>query len=186
MCGRFSVKDSMNKVVSDLFNVHFEAKTNTDLCPSQTVSAIIKKEQFNQVNVSWGIKPSWSKKLLINAQSETVNNKPTFKNAFRNHRCLIPCNGWYEWRMEEGKKVKYYFEHADKEPLYMAGILFPSEQKELVTLTTSLNPKCSEYHKRMPAIVLPENVDYWFGSNTKHLQPVMLPVHEDLISITKM
>ncbi|XQW84458.1 SOS response-associated peptidase family protein [Thalassotalea piscium] len=51
-----------------------------------------------------GNKPSWSKNLLINAQSETVTQKPAFSNAIKANRCIIPCFGWYEWRTKNGKK----------------------------------------------------------------------------------
>ena len=143
MCGRFSVNKAISPIVSELFNTHFHAETNVNLSPSQSVATLVNgNSNYHQVNALWGIKPSWSKKLIINAQSETVATKPTFKQAFQHQRCLIPCNGWFEWRTEAGKKVKYLFEHTDKMPLYMAGILFQHEYTELVTLTTKPNFKC--------------------------------------------
>jgi len=183
MCGRFSVKSSMNRVVSDLFNLSFDAATNLDLCPSQTVATIVQQENLQQINASWGIKPAWSKKLIINAQSETATIKPTFRQAMQHQRCLVPCNGWYEWRTESGKKIKYFFEHFDQKPLYMAGILFLHENTELVTLTTKPNDICAEYHKRMPVFIDESNIDYWFNAKSAHLAPLFEAVKSEMLIV---
>ncbi|NQY87425.1 MAG: SOS response-associated peptidase [Colwellia sp.] len=184
MCGRFHVDNKISTIVSNLFNTQFDVATNTNFSPSQTVSTITTAENgYQQINANWGIKPKWSKKLIINAQSETVAIKPTFKQSFQYQRCLVPCNGWYEWRTEDGKKVKYFFEQVDKVPLYMAGILFKNEMTELVTLTTAPNEKCAQYHKRMPVLILPEDKDYWFGSSIEQLVPLMNHVNEKFIDI---
>jgi len=184
MCGRFSVLNDIAPVVSDLFQSHFDVATNTNFSPSQNAATITTAEHgYQQINANWGIKPNWSKRLIINAQSETVAIKPTFKQAFQHQRCLIPCNGWFEWRNEDGSKRKYFFEHADKLPLYMAGILFQGEMTELVTLTTSPNDKCAQYHKRMPVLILPEHTEYWFNSPTEQLAPLFTPVSEEMINI---
>ena len=90
-----------------------------------TITSI--NRNYQQLGTSWGIQPSWSKRLLINAQSETVAQKPTFRSAFNSNRCLVPCSGWYEWRAEEGKKVKYFFSLSDNQPIYMAGITYHGE-----------------------------------------------------------
>lgn len=186
MCGRFSINKAISPIVSELFHTHFNAETNTNLSPSQSVSTLIKSNSnYSQVNALWGIKPSWSKKLIINAQAETVATKPTFKQAFQNQRCLVPCNGWFEWRTEEGKKVKYLFEHANKMPLYMAGILFQHEYTELVTLTTQPNDKCGQYHKRMPALVLAKDKDYWFNSPPQELESLLQHVEDRVIRVER-
>lgn len=184
MCGRFSINKAITPIVSKLFNIPFSAETNDNLSPSQLVSTIVKDSlSYSQVNALWGIKPNWSKKLIINAQSEAVTTKPTFKQAFQTQRCLVPCNGWFEWRTEEGKKVKYFFEHANKMPLYMAGILFQHEQTELVTLTTKPNTKCSEYHKRMPVLILAKDKDYWFNASHQELEPLLQHVEDRVIQV---
>jgi putative SOS response-associated peptidase YedK len=187
MCGRFSVDKALTPIVSELFNTPFNVESNFNLSPSQSVATIIKSNSnFSQVNALWGIKPSWSKKLIINAQSETVSSKPTFKQAFQHQRCLVPCNGWYEWRTEEGKKVKYLFEHANKMPLYMAGILFQHEHTELVTLTTQPNNKCSQYHKRMPVLVLARDKDRWFNSSQQEFESLLGHVEDKVINVERV
>jgi len=184
MCGRFNVTSKLVPMVSDVFGIPFKVISNTNFSPSQIASTITAAEQgYQQINASWGIKPNWSKKLIINAQSETVAIKPTFKQSFQHQRCLVPCNGWFEWRTEAGKKVKYYFEHADKKPLYMAGILFKGDLSELVTLTTKPNKTCAEYHKRMPVLIEPENIEYWFNADVNKLEPLFNNVNEEMINV---
>jgi putative SOS response-associated peptidase YedK len=186
MCGRFSVDKALTPIVSELFNTHYSVETNANLSPSQSVATIVNSgSSYSQVNALWGIKPNWSKKLIINAQAETVATKPTFKQAFQSQRCLVPCNGWFEWRTEEGKKVKYLFEHANKMPLYMAGILFQHEHTELVTLTTMPNDKCGQYHKRMPALILAKDKDYWFNGLPQELEPLLQHVEDRVIRVER-
>lgn len=184
MCGRFTVDKGLTPIVSELFNMHYSVKTNNNLSPSQLVATVTNADSnYNQVNALWGIKPKWSKKLIINAQAETVAIKPTFRQAFQSQRCLVPCNGWFEWRSEGGIKVKYLFEHANKMPLYMAGILFQHEHNELVTLTTKPNDKCGYYHKRMPALILAKDKDCWFNAPTQELEPLLQHVEDRVIHV---
>ena len=186
MCGRFAVSaKSITPAVSERFNIDFTTTDNMDLRPTDIISTVIKSGAgYQQLNASWGIKPSWSKTLLINAQSETVSSKRTFKESFALRRCLVPCTGWYEWTGTKGNKAKNYFSQASGEPLYMAGVWFEGEQKQLVTLTTKPNEKCAEYHHRMPVIVLPENVDYWLSSEPETLEPFMLAIEPSLIEVS--
>ncbi|UUO25487.1 hypothetical protein FGD67_21395 [Colwellia sp. M166] len=111
---------------------YLSALGNENLCPRQTVSTKINPNgNFHQLNTRWGRKSVRSKGLLINTQSETIT-----------------------------KKQQYLY--SNNEPFLMAGIWYqtPSEIPKLVTLTTSPNEKCPEYHKRMPVTVLPENTEY--------------------------
>jgi len=188
MCGRFSVnKEQVEHWVMDNWDVPFNCETNLDLRPTQTVSALIKSDKgLSQLNTTWGIKPSWSKKLLINAQGETAHSKKTFKDAFLHRRCLIPCSAWYEWLSESGKsKQKYSFNGINNEPLLMAGIWFEREGiPEVVSLTTHPNERCAKIHKRMPVLIDKNNVDYWFNSESSELQSLIEPVASESIAVT--
>ena len=186
MCGRMNVSDNpMVKALFDSLRIAFKSLLNEDLRPSQAVATITSIDnRLQQHNMTWGIKPAWSKKLLINAQSETVAMKQTFKNAFAMRRCLVPCDGWYEWRDEGGKrKKKYLFSHASGEQLYMAGIWYEPDN-QLVTLTTHPNDKCAEFHHRMPVFIESTNFDYWFNSSMHELAPLMSALGSDLILLT--
>lgn len=186
MCGRMNIDTKLSPIISEFLGINFIAPDNSNLSPGQTVSTIIKNNgNFQQLNAAWGIKPKWSKNLLINAQSEAVTQKPTFKDAIKSHRCLIPFSGWYEWRTEKGKKQKYLFSNSNDEPFLMAGIWYQTvnETPQLVTLTTTPNEKCAEYHKRMPVMVLPQNAEYWFNSSVDKLSPIFEAIDGSTIDI---
>lgn len=160
MCGRLNViSDPLCHLVSVQFATPFTTDSNSDLCPSQTVATIASNRQrsdaYFQLNAQWGFQPSWSNKLLINAQSESAATKRTFSHVFEHYRCLVPCSGWYEWSkvtadnkslVQSGeplsqqaglfgeepslatsdvKKRKYLFSHPESQPLYMAGVYYP-------------------------------------------------------------
>jgi len=188
MCGRFTVnKEHVVDWVMENMDVPFSCVSNDDLRPTQKVATLAHlNDSITQLDTSWGIKPAWSKRLIINAQGETALNKKTFSESFRSKRCLVPCSGWYEWRDEGGRrKQKYLFSSSDQSPLLMAGIWFDTgEIPELVTLTTHPNEKCSAIHNRMPVIIKKQDVDYWFNSSAEMLKPLIEPIKNDSISIT--
>lgn len=166
-----------------------QPRENLDLRPSQQVMALVMSDdKLQQPVMSWGVKPGWSKTLLINAQSETAASKPTFKQAFEHRRCLVPCTGWYEWRSEGGKtKTKYLFSQVDEDPFLMAGIWFPCATgvDQLVTLTTAANEKCRKIHNRMPGIIHKQDVDLWFNGELKDIQPLLVAIDENEILINQ-
>jgi len=156
----------LSKKVSDTLNIKFLAANNRDLRPTQTVSTItFIDNHLRQLDTSWGIKPSWANKLLINAQAESVAEKPTFRKAFADHRCVIPCSGWYEWSSTQGNsKQKYLFNYENHDPIYMAGIWYtPVDEMrpKLVSLTTTPIESCRPYHHRMPLLIPESEVKDW-------------------------
>ena len=190
MCGRLNIiNNSLCNIVSDTLGVNFQSESNDNLSPSESLSTIVQnKEHFSQVNMQWGIQPSWSKRLLINAQSETVAIKPTFAKAFAAHRCLVPVSGWYEWRKEGSRKQKYYFSHTQDLPLYMAGVSYHAFNTlpQVVTLTTKPNLLCEQYHHRMPVFILPNNINAWLSpQNTQaNLSRLMSAIPDEYIRVT--
>lgn len=187
MCGRLNViNDPLAQWVSQVLDLDFRTSTNTDLRPTEHIDAIVSMEgRCLQLGARWGIKPAWSKKLIINAQGETAAEKKTFREAFAKRRCLVPCTGWYEWRDEGGSsKQKYSFTHAQFGSFLMAGIYFENELgTELVTLTTEPNEKCSEIHKRMPALIEPANARRWLTGLSQTVQPLLCALDNNKISV---
>lgn len=157
MCGRFGIKQEIIETITDELNIDFNFEVNNELCPSQKIPAFAyQNNKLQQLEGSWGIQPTWSKKLLINAQIETANSKPTFKNSFEQHRCVIPMSHWFEWSQYNStdKKIKYQFSHPDNKPLFMGGLFYLSESgNQIVSLTTAPNLSYSPYHHRMPLVV---------------------------------
>lgn len=135
MCGRLNVlHDPLCRIVREKFGINFKTTSNRDLRPTQEVATVgLQQGELRQLDLKWGIMPDWANHLIFNARAETVSVKSTFANAFEFNRVIVPCSGWYEWREEEGTKVKYLFS-LDNSVLYMAGIEL--DGSKLVTLTT--------------------------------------------------
>ncbi|MDO3387819.1 SOS response-associated peptidase family protein [Gilvimarinus sp. SDUM040013] len=153
--------DPFSQWVCDLLDISFATTANADLRPTQKVATIAANNtQLQQVNAAWGIKPHWAKKTLINAQAESVAEKPTFRHAFSTYRCIVPCSGFYEWQTLAGGKQKWLFAREDGQPLFMAGILYPTQTNtpQLVTLTTKPNQRFAGYHHRFPQFVHSQDI----------------------------
>lgn len=190
MCGRLNViDDPLVQWIADVLGITFTTQTNRDLRPTQQVETIAATgPAARQLTTTWGIKPTWAKKLLINAQAETVAEKPTFRQAFKAQRCIVPCTGWYEWRDEGGsRKQRYAFSHEDGTPCLMAGIWFGQPASaELVTLTTEPTAPCAEIHHRMPLLIQPEQVDLWLNASAAAVEPIMSMQHAGNIAIRRV
>ncbi len=142
----------------------------TQIAPVVTLFQGKLKLEFMQ----WGLVPSWSKDpmsstKLINARSETVREKPSFRNAFSKRRCLVPADGFYEWKGVPGKKQPYYI-YEGRGPMAFAGLWehWEGVEGELTTftiLTTHANKLMSEIHERMPVILDKDRADLWLDMN---------------------
>ena len=192
MCGRFqlSVKGRHIKV---RFNVEvFDEfyKPNYNAAPSQELPIITNTEPGKLSYFKWGLIPFWAKDpkigfKMINARSETISEKPAFKSAFKKRRCLIPANGFYEWRRDENKTPFRIF--LKSEDLFsMAGIWETwkdGEGKQVHTfsiLTTAPNRLMKTIHDRMPVILPKENEQDWLNEqNEKSLKALLKPFDED-------
>ena len=116
MCGRFALRTPTKKLAA-AFQVEeasaVEARYN--VAPTQSILAVRQSEDGREaVLLKWGLIPSWTKDdsmsaRLINARSETVTEKPAFREAFKRSRCIIPADGFYEWQRTEGKKQPFFF-----------------------------------------------------------------------------
>jgi putative SOS response-associated peptidase YedK len=112
MCGRF-VQDFTFETLQQNFNIRAEDRSivpNFNVAPTQEILTIIKHDNENTLErLHWGLVPFWTKDVsigsrMINARVETVASKPSFRNAFKKRRCLIPAGGFYEWKGEKGQK----------------------------------------------------------------------------------
>jgi putative SOS response-associated peptidase YedK len=121
---------------------------------------------------------------MINARSETVAEKPSFRAAFKRRRCLIPADGFYEWKKVGKRKQPYYVRRVDGEPFAFAGLWEhwegPDETviESCTILTTEPNADIRPLHNRMPVILDPPDYDLWLDPDTSDLEtlaPLMRP-----------
>ena len=141
-------------------------------CPTQDFAALRGVGGAPAVTkLRWGFVPRWSKDLrvgarMINARAETVREKPAFREAFRRRRCVIPANGWFEWRREGGEKQPYWIRPGVAEVFSLAGLWerWDGGEERLETftiLTTAASPALADIHHRQPVIVEEGDVEDW-------------------------
>lgn len=186
MCDRFTLMQEEMEFASRFAKgvVRTRIKPRYNIAPSQQVAVlVVDKNRLVEKEMRWGWTPVWSKQLLINAQCETVNVKPTLKRAFAERRCLIPADGFYEWQTVGGKKSPVRFVLKSGEPFCFAGLWepcmkvsapddlpvndFPDEPaasqvvESVLILTTAANDIVRPVHERMPVILQPAHYDWW-------------------------
>ena len=167
MCGRFTItiEPAFFQQELDLGSVPAEWKPRYNAAPSQDIPVVLNKDTRDVEMLRWGLIPFWAKDekigyRMINARSETIQEKPSFRNAFKQRRCLILADGFYEWQKQSGKapKVPYYFRLADGKPFAFAGIweTWGAPEGETVRscsiITCEPNPLVAEAHNRMPVL----------------------------------
>jgi putative SOS response-associated peptidase YedK len=188
MCGRFQLSVK-GKQISERFNVEvFDEfyKPNYNCAPSQKLPVITNTEQHKLSYFKWGLIPFWAKDprigfKLINTRSETILEKPSFKNAFKKRRCLIPANGFYEWKKDKNKTPYRIF--LKSEAIFsMAGIWETWKDAEerpihsFSIITTKPNHLMESIHNRMPVILSPENEKQWLNNDDeKMLKKLFIP-----------
>jgi putative SOS response-associated peptidase YedK len=201
MCGRFTLFES-DKILSKEFGVSGfpPLSPHYNIAPSQSVAAVRASSAGTGrelVLLRWGLIPSWSKdsaigNRLINARAETAREKPSFRNAFRRHRCLIPTNGFYEWQRQERGKQPYFVQMREERLFAFAGLWdrWESPDKGVIEtctiLTTAANAVLAPIHERMPVILPPTEYSRWLDPgllNTDSLAPLLAPFPpEDMLA----
>jgi putative SOS response-associated peptidase YedK len=191
MCGRFA------RIVSDKkLREKYRLKEGTllkdsyNIAPSQPVAAVRGTDGERElVLLKWGLIPSWSKdatigQKLINARAETVAEKPSFRSAFKQRRCLIPASGFFEWQKQgTGRKQPFFISLRDGEPFSFAGLWEcwhdpDGEEVETCTiLTTTANKVMQPIHERMPVILGPSAEEQWLDprASADALRSLLVP-----------
>jgi putative SOS response-associated peptidase YedK len=177
MCGRFVGYRGIAEL-KDVFPIDLvetEVSPNYNVAPTQNVLSIIRRDDLNVLTgLHWGLVPFWAKDTkigyrMINARAETVASKPAFRNAFKKRRCLIPADGFYEWKGKAGKKQPMYITLPDENPFAFAGLweLWDKNgeaEKPLMSctlLTTDASPSIEDIHNRMPVILKSAAYQRW-------------------------
>ncbi len=203
MCGRFS-QSKLGNAIAQIFQLtevpYLIPRYN--IAPTQSVATILRtveQEEKQLRMLHWGLIPSWATDAkiaakLINARAETVSIKSAFRSAFRQRRCLVLADGFYEWQQDDSSRIKqpFYFRFNDEHPFALAG-LWESWQdvtgkiiESCTILTTEANELVRSIHHRMPVILNPNDYDLWLDPGVKKsefLQNILRPYPiEDMIS----
>jgi putative SOS response-associated peptidase YedK len=197
MCGRYASTRS----ATDLAAL-FEAVDDTggaleagfNLAPTRTVPIIRESRRLESRVVSavrWGLVPMWAKDpsvggRMFNARSETVTTSGAFKNAFKRRRCLVPVDGWFEWRkLADGTKQPYFMSYDDGEPLVFAGLWETWGEDKLMSmtvLTAAAHGGMEDIHDRMPLILPPDSWETWLNAGTEDAVELLRPPSLELIA----
>lgn len=186
MCGRYSLTTAP-EALRRLFN--FDNLPNLapryNIAPTQDVPVIRQADSAHNEGgdgggralsmMRWGLVPSWSREIsrtspMINARAETIAEKPSFRAAFESRRCLVPADGFYEWRLEDGKKQPFRIGMKGGAPFSFAGLwehwASPEGEKieSVAIVTTVANARLQPIHARMPVILDPDDYDQWLGA----------------------
>jgi len=193
MCGRFTLFEADTLLSRDFGVSAFPLLApRYNIAPSQPVAAVRAAPAGAGRELAflrWGLIPSWSKdpaigNRLINARAETAHEKPSFRNAFRRHRCLIPSSGFYEWQRLERGKQPYFVRMRDRRLFAFAGLWDRWEGPDEVVietctiLTTAANAVLAPIHDRMPVILPPAEYARWIDPalrDADSLAPLFVP-----------
>lgn len=178
MCGRYALFQSDSKLAK-LFKTEnkIELKPRYNIAPTQDVATVNLDKETGKREIKlrhWGLIPSWAKDKsmsakLINARAETVAEKPSFRTSFRQRRCLIIADGFYEWQKSGTKKQPFYIHLEGDRPFAFAGLQAtwqnPDNEEEIIEsctiITTAANEVMAPVHERMPVILSEKDYDIW-------------------------
>ena len=201
MCGRFALTLPHQSVAEIFDAIPDDALASRgpryNICPTQEIEAVYLEDGARRIGaMRWGFIPHWYKEanggpLLINARSETLAEKPAFKAACRDRRCLILATGFYEWTKDaEGARFPWYFTRRDGAPIAFAGIWQDwgreDPQPTCAIVTTAANARVAAVHHRMPLILEPEDWPLWLGEAGPGAARLMRPGPEDALAFYRV
>ena len=193
MCGRYAMANSQEEIVA-FFNLREDASSptlplNWNVAPTNEIYIVKGADGVrNLESASWGMIAAWQKSMAearasqshaINARSESIHEKPTFRDAFRRTRCLIPVTGYYEWATALGKyspKQPFYISDRDGAPLSIAGIwsswISPSgeEISSASIITQEAQGELASIHSRMPVFMEAARWDIWLDPSNRDIE----------------
>jgi putative SOS response-associated peptidase YedK len=189
MCGRFALKTPVAELAA-----YFSLDETVDLAPRYNIApgtdipAIRHSPDGKRVMhlLRWGLVPHWAKDpslgaKLSNARGETVAEKPSFRDAFKRRRCLVPADGFYEWKAEGRLKQPYYFSMKSGEPFALGGVWESWRAPDgnilrtCCLITTGPNEIMLPVHDRMPVIISPDNYEAWLSGEADDALDLVRP-----------
>jgi putative SOS response-associated peptidase YedK len=199
MCGRFTLTPSRSALQAAFPGLDLPAdyRPRYNIAPTQPVLALRSVDGAPRAGwLRWGLVPSWAKdpsigNRMINARAETLAEKPSFRNAYRQRRCVVLADGFYEWTGERSARVPMRIRLTDSRPFGLAGLWerwVPEEGDPLETctlITTTANTAVAGIHHRMPVILDAADRERWLdpGARDKELAPLLAPYGGDDLEV---
>lgn len=195
MCGRYALNATPAALVTRMgLDESAEFGPRFNIPPGTDIPVIRQSPEGKRILhlLRWGLVPHWSKDPAIgaklnNARGETVAEKPSFRDAFRRRRCLIPASGFYEWKQEGKIKQPYYISLKSGEPFAMGGLWESwktpdgSILRTACVITTGPNAVMAPIHDRMPVIIAPEQWQAWLSAPMETIAPLVAPCDASLM-----
>jgi putative SOS response-associated peptidase YedK len=195
MCGRYTLVTPAKKLAEEfsLDASSVDLPPNYNVAPTQGVAAVLSEGGERRLEIlRWGLIPPWADdpqigSRMVNARAETAPEKPSFRRAFRERRCLIPADGFYEWKRTNGSKQPYYIHMKDERPFAFAGLWESWNDnggpaiRSCTILTTGPNALVAGVHDRMPVILPAGSYDAWLDPEAERdeLAALLAPYPED-------
>jgi putative SOS response-associated peptidase YedK len=172
MCGRYAITKAAKKTKNIVQNNEGVDDTdNFNAHPTQLLPVIKKdNDSLTLTNYHWGLVPKWSEKMqdfrpLNNARLETLMEKRTFSGLVAKQRCVVPADGYYEWRKnDEGKKFPYFIKREHNETLFFTGLYQKNNNIEFSVITTAAQGELTNIHQRMPVILKEEEIQNYLNT----------------------
>jgi putative SOS response-associated peptidase YedK len=204
MCGRYAFyehQELSERLTNVSLDTHFleQFRPTWNASPTQTLPVLVEDDGRVEVRgMSWGLIPKWTKPgekpkvAPINARSETIAEKPMFRSLVKYRRCIVPANGFYEWKRTADGKQPYFIEPAEGELMLFAGLFDEAKQangdplESFSIITTESNGTMSELHDRMPVILDDEDLEAWLDRDLTEFEPLehlMRPAPDAAIEI---
>jgi putative SOS response-associated peptidase YedK len=199
MCGRYTLYTHEDDLASLFEVITYPLTERFNVAPTQTVPIIVQQPTGERVMTParWGLIPHWVadpttfKATLFNARAESAAEKPSFRDAMRSRRCIVPATGFYEWRKTDDSKQPYHIQRTDGQPMALAGLWSVNTrgQESIISctiLTVDANHDMEVLHDRMPVILEREAWNRWEDPDEldpQRLEDLLVPADEGVITM---
>lgn len=187
MCGRFTFYIT-NAELEEYYGIsnNHQFDEHYNIAPQHSIPVILQQNGIRHSEImKWGLIPSWANdesisNNLINARAETLAEKPSFRQALKSRRCIIPISGFYEWKKQGKHKYPFYISPEEQTHLPIAGLWDSWKNKEGLTIksctliTVEPNSQLKEIHNRMPAVLSQQQINIWLDEQSD----VQLALHQ--------
>ena len=184
MCGRKTLIKSEKAIIEELLVDEWQVEDyapNYNITPTQNSLVMTQEKGSNIIkNMKWGLIPEWSKdessgSKMINARFETITTKPSFKNLIYQNRCVVLCDGYYEWKQDGINKSPYFIQREDHCLMLLAGLwtVWRSSSNYVFTytiLTTNPQEDIAHIHNRMPVVLNKSKMEMWINLDNDYFE----------------